>query len=1608
LKTYRNLILWLCFVLLFPSAVFAGTLADTPLSLKGGVPPNVIFALSVEYPTANTAAYQGASNYSANSQYLGYFDSEKCYGYDATNGWFAPTGVATSHVCSSWSGNFLNWVSMTGLDEFRFAMTGGNRVQDTATLTVLERSYQSGQGGTGNFPDKTFTEDGNTTPYPSGAALTIKNQGNGSKMVVYPSGSDVANCSGPTLNGTTFGCATIALKSDGSSGTCTAWSGNGTSGSPYTCTTFAFANGLTVSSVAPGTTSTATVASTSNTLVTCTSPQIYSGSMDCALTLPNGDTGSCASWTGSGTSSSPYSCATFGVFSGQENFFPGGGANTVSNFVTTVIGAQITETPSNCQVNSGSPVTVTCTLANKDVATCNSFNKGSSPRTCSGFSFSSSSEVYVDSSPGSGTTKIGKTSYYNSYSITYTPQTTASVYYVSSYPGSISTTSGYYYTSSYNIGFGSTQSYNVRVKVCDSTIGLERNCKQFGSAWKPTGAIQENGDKMRFGVMSYFQANDIDNAVMRSKLKYVAPQKYSPAGGTIANGNAEWSATNGTLIQNPDSGDAATANSYIGAATNTGVINYINKFGSSSHTYKTYDDIGKLYYESLKYLRGGKQPTTDFYNGATSANSDGFPVIKQWDDPVLYSCQKNYIITMGDSHTWCDKRLPGGTYATDSTGACQAYTDANGNAHLKDTGSLSGDTGVNVTTVTNAVGALEGMSNLATTVTGAGSSASYDIGGLAYWAASHNIRPDLVGMQTVQSMVIDVQENQDCAYRSQFWLASKYGNPASYDANGNWLASNNPAMSTILQPTCSSRPAPVVSGNVSWPKNLLNAGNPPAMIASVQGAIATIAAQIGDEAALAQSAGSLDTGTGAYLYRAIYNSGGWTGDVQALSIDTSGTIGATPAWTASSKLPSATARSIFTFNDGLKPDGTTESTTNARTGVAFDPANLTTNLSTGEQAFLNKDEFGTVDGLAVDRVNWLRGDQSKEANSPGTTTPNPNANNGWRSRSSVLGDIINSKPVFVGAPTFLSGAGFSTFAQTNANRKPAVYVGGNDGMLHAYDASFTTGTDGNPVVTSTSGAELFAYVPSANYQKLSQLMSPNYSHKYFVDGSPVVGDANFTTGGWKTMLVGGMNAGGQGMYALDVTDPTAFDASKVLWEFTDKDDSDLGFTFSQPIIRKLNNGKWAVIFGSGYNNTYADGSVSTTGRAYLYVLYVDGPGAGQPWKLNTNYFKVALISPNEGTLPLAPPNGLGSIAGVDRDQNGTVDIVYAGDRFGNLWKIDVTDPTNLKSSFGSATAPQPLFTAVTADTPAKAQQITTGVEVARHPNGGFLVVFGTGSWIDQTDAQSPFNTDTFYGIWDKDDGSTTVSSRSSLQQQRIITYIDSSGNTCTAASPNCFPIMSNCQPNYSTTAQTTSATVLCPSDLVAPANTGQQLGWYLDLPGSGERVHSSVPKLSGSVLTFTTLMPSTDPCSGNTVGQEYDVSFLSGGALSQPVFVFTNNSSGLISTTIGGQVVSVPAAGHVIAGGASDNPVTFNIKQPPGISLPSGMPTPPTAACAAGTCPNYVPGWGFIMNLQGPTSRFSKYVWSCHPPQFGNGTPICEAKIKSGQFGRLDWKQINR
>src|SRR5260370_28955840 len=214
-------------------------------------------------------------------------------------------------------------------------------------------------------------------------------------------------------------------------------------------------------------------------------------------------------------------------------------------------------------------------------------------------------------------------------------------------------------------------------------------------------------------------------------------------------------------------------------------------------------------------------------------------------------------------------------------------------------------------------------------------------------------------------------------------------------------------------------------------------------------------------------------------------------------------------------------------------------------------------------------------------------------------------------------------------PDTIESSPYSAFALANAGRPAMIYVGATDGMLHAFSAS--------------NGREALGYVPPSVYKNLSALTASGVSsvpaepvaHHYLVDGSPTVADAYYG-GSWHTLLAGGLGAGGQGIYVLDVTDPSTFTQANagtiVRWEFSDANDADMGYTFSQPLLVKTNNGRWSIIVGNGYNNSEDDGRSSSSGHAVLFVL--DAETGAVRAKLDTGSGTAATPHRLAGPLPV--------------------------------------------------------------------------------------------------------------------------------------------------------------------------------------------------------------------------------------------------------------------------------------------------------------------------------------------------------------------------------------
>jgi type IV pilus assembly protein PilY1 len=666
---------------------------------------------------------------------------------------------------------------------------------------------------------------------------------------------------------------------------------------------------------------------------------------------------------------------------------------------------------------------------------------------------------------------------------------------------------------------------------------------------------------------------------------------------------------------------------------------------------------------------------------------------------------------------------------------------------------------------------------------------------------------------------------------------------------------------------------------------------------------------------------------GTLAYQVSYNAKDWTGDVEAKHLNDDGTLGA-DIWSANAQLGAASARTIYTS----KKNGTTFS------GTEFSTTGLDTAMQTTVLGPL------TSPYNIADLVAYLRGDQSKEE---GATTPGP-----YRTRSSRIGDVLNSTPAVQGQTTFGYGrlpatiGGAATGSGTyqdfvlGKDTTPTVYVGANDGMLHAINGSPGT----------TGGQELFAYVPNAVLNKLYKLSQPDYMHTYYVDGSPFVGDAY--DGSWHTVLLSSTGAGARAVFALDVTDPTAFDADSVMWEFNDQIDPDMGTAIMQPSLGLTEDGSWRVAIGNGLN--------SDSNHAILFVRDLFTADAGVPSATNVHFQKI-----DTGVGSAGDPNGLATATIVDTDGNGAGDTIYAGDYQGNLWKFVYTG-SGWQIGNNAAGEQAPLFKAV--DDAGHRQSITSGVYTVANPLGGTMVLFGTGRYLntddadpDHLEADGKALVDAIYAIWDAPptgggspcSQSPAVPSRSNMQEQTITADNGS----------------------YLASSQT-------PFDFMCADDSGK-MGWYLDMSYAsgdddllnGDRVVSSPTVILGTLLV-NTFQPTGDTCEPGGKNYLMELDALTGAA----------NFSEIVS---GGGGAPVPPAGSDTGG------TLIGLGPPLGSPLPVvNIPTPPMVGPI--TC---VPGTDGCDPISGGGGGSNDCKWTLPNP----ANKIIQTPIPCG---RVSWRQL--
>jgi type IV pilus assembly protein PilY1 len=554
-------------------------------------------------------------------------------------------------------------------------------------------------------------------------------------------------------------------------------------------------------------------------------------------------------------------------------------------------------------------------------------------------------------------------------------------------------------------------------------------------------------------------------------------------------------------------------------------------------------------------------------------------------------------------------------------------------------------------------------------------------------------------------------------------------------------------------------------------------------------------------AAVPAPAGSSDA------FQASFDTADWSGHLErfALLLATDGRPSAAPAtWDAGALLtgsagqparPSPQQRKIYT--SVVQADGRSRM-------VPFE----WDALSDAQRALLelappsSPSSRPHADGKGALRLAFLRGERDQEGVA-------------FRRRGSVLGDAVHSTPQPVGPPAAAGNdAAYAAFYQRYRNRAIAVYLGANDGMLHAFDAS--------------DGSELFAYVPDALFPALNLLTSAGYQHRAYVDGPAGAGAARIGNE-WKTVLVSAMGGGAQGVFALDVSDPSNFDAGLgALWEFTDRDDPMMGNVTTPPQIARFRVRKgpgggetrdFAVV-ASGLDNYANDGHRSSAGNGALFLLALD-KRADEAWRLNVNYYR--LVTPISES---AQANGLGAPALV-ADTDGAVRYAYAGDLQGNLWRFDFSGNAPWSGAVGPGPGKKPLF--VARDAKGTRQPISQQPRVAYAAGGGYLVLFGTGRMITTDDrAAASFATQSYYGILDGlSDPAVIVSGRNELTPRVLSGTADASS-------------------------------LVLRGDAIEAGSKG----WYFDFLQSaqtGERSFDSGVLVNGQVL-FNTLVPGHDTC----------------------------------------------------------------------------------------------------------------------------------------------------
>lgn len=1532
-------------------------------SETAGDKPTMLLAPSIEFPTVG-AQYRGTDDYSPDEEYIGYYNAEKCYVYDydpdddgdddddddddeddddiKDQGYFRISGNATGRKCSgnTFSGNFLNWASSSAMDIMRLALTGGDRILDMPNETILQRAYLP--NGTANVTVNgqnrgpgCFFNNGGQFP---GKVLTLDKAAGAVPAIMI----EQARAQGPSY-------ASIHIGNMGNRiyfGLFQSEAQNCTSG-PQTYT-------LGTGRDAP-------------------SP---SYNRNLSLKLPPG-------FPGAPTQTGAHGIFTHYCTEMQGGCYPGGGKNYTVWYGSVDGGWTIAE------VGPGDGYNGAFKCTNRAHGSDSYAPQGVS----GGYRFSSNNPTEFPTpaaeipnrgcwltertTPAKGDRKYALNSkgYFLARVKVCDANDERDYTMCTEYPNGKKKPTGVIQRHADNLRFAA-----------------------FGYAIDQTASHNTDNYKGRFGAllrapMKYVGPNTYTHTGVR-KDEINPKAEWDNQNGMLIRDPDGVGATSGVINYFNRFGRNPKKKGNYKQYDNVGEMYYeaLRYLQGLSPSPAAVSNI-------TQDMRDGMPAYTSWGELDPFGTALGYrEKDPNTGEKIDYSCLKNSLLVIGDINTHDpvngdkDKLREGMADKDESknqididkwrkvvrafetkSGSPGTYKDGQGNnrnisnpnsAEFSETGIGGGDGWRNINSF---------------------------IPGMAYWAHTHDIRganwTNGSNIGTVSSKVrhglritsyfFDVNENKmseqydartgkqgvksdgngtlgGAYHGNQYWLAAKYGgfltSPKSEEctettnAAGNkvqtcvgvYSATGNPFYSTrkitVTDKDTGAKTTTyenLAATNDVWADpSKVQGTNPDGkpeprtyyMPSNARGVLKAFEDIFGDQdlpsnrsIAGADSSGGLDSRS----FQAMFDGSDWSGDVIAEKVvvcPTDGSLCPRDELRAAAKLEGKSAtRNIIMASHG--DDGAT---------TAFEfkggsvPEEVTAALTAG----------GCTN--TADCINWLRGDHSKEKQNGGALRN--------RAEGRLLGDIINSGVKYVGAPAgqVNLGLGYDEFVDSKAFRTAAVYVGANDGMLHAFHAGGkeeVAGSDGRTTVRDAEPTleELFAYIPSWMKGKLADLTSPTYTHQAYVDATPVIGDANLkadctatTVAGattndcdWRSVLVGGTGGGGKGVYALDVTDPDNFTTESVLWEFTDADDPDMGYVLGQARIVKLlftpaNTTatpptpavyRWFAMVPAGVNNYVGDDTARRgNGDANIFLLALD-KAADAAWAQGTNYWKLRLprIQALQGTHPTGILN-LEAFTGL----GGVTEYVYAGDLHGQLWAFKFKDidstgwnTATLANCYSSGScqegAVKPLYIAENAA--GDAQPITVAPTILEGAgNGVHFVSFGTGKYFEPTDAQAG-KIDSFYTVYSnfnhsaaqilsRDSGDAIIPGRNYLQKvekDRTEDGVD-----------------------YFKPSQAFFWGWLASAPTDADTNPTRS-GWYLDFAANGERQIADASWVSlTSRLMFSTLTPNsatnTGVCgTGGGDSKLYTFDMISGmgtgrasgvGMLAQPlVFLDTTNTT---------------------------------------------------------------------------------------------------------------------